>query len=410
MNKTLRRNLAAVSAIALWSGAAAAQSVTLEVTAWKGNEAEPAGMAELISRFQEQNPDIAIDFSYISRSDTDVVIPPRLQSGNAPDVLMVDMPLTKIWGEAGLLMDFGTDSEWYGRVPQSLQTAITIDGQAFIMPLEVIGMGLYSNMGLLRSVGIEAPPKTVAELTAACTALSAAGINPILMTGGFPSALFVIANGLDAGTTPVADLGNGTARFVDDAGFNAALDTMRLLAEANCFDPAVMAGVDPWSTALSEFKAGNFAMLPQGAWNIGNFSEDPDLDFVFGPIPTSAASGTAADLFGIGWAISAGTEHPEAARAFAEFFARPENLQVMLDAESAYTPFDDGASGTPELAAAYDAARAAGGIRNYPYALLLWPGSLDPEVWNSLTGFLLDMDQDNSDVLKRWDETVEDSL
>lgn len=387
-----------------------AQDIVLDVTAWKGNEAEPAGLAELIEKFEAENPGIKAELSYISRSDTDVVIPPRLQGRNAPDVLMVDMPLTKVWGEAGLLVDWGTDAEWYGRVPEQLQQSITIDGAVHIMPLEVIGMGLYSNMGLLGQVGIDAPPTSIEDLKAACMALADAGIEPFLMTGGFPSTLFVIANGLEAGTTPPADLGDGTSTFVEDEGFNAALDTMRELRDAKCFDPKVMAGVDPWSTALTEFKAGKFAMLPHGAWNIGDFSKVSDLDFVFGPIPTPSGTGVAADLFGIGWAVSSASEKQEAARTFVEFFAKPENLQIMLDVESAYSPFDDGASGMPELAAPYEAARAAGGIRSYPFSVLQWPGALDYDMWDSLTGFLLDMDQDNEEVLERWDETVEDNI
>lgn len=409
MSKTLKY-IGTMAFAVLLSGPAAAQKVTLDVTAWKGNEAEPAGLAEIIEKFEAENPDIDVELSYISRSDTDIVIPPRLQGGNPPDVLMVDMPLAKLWGEAGLLVDFGTDREWYGRVPDDLRSAITLDGKAFIMPLEVIGMGLYTNMALLGQVGIDSHPLTIDELKAACGALSDAGINPMLMTGGFPITLFTIANGLEAGTTPVGDLGNGSASFVDDAGFNSALDTIRELAAAKCFDPKEMAGVDPWSTALSEFKSGNFAMLPQGAWNIANFSSDPDFNFVFGPIPSSSGVGVAPDLFGIGWSLSTGSDNLEAGRKFAEYFSRPEVLQIMLDAESAYTPFDDGASGTPELAEAYDAARAAGGIRNYPFALLQWPKPLDQEAWDSLTGLLLNLDKDNSEVLERWDETVEDNL
>ncbi len=240
--------------------------------------------------------------------------------------------------------------------------------------------------------------------------IDAAGIKPLLMSGGFPSTLTVIANGLEAATTPVADLGDGTAKFVDDAGFSASLDMIRDLAAAKCFDPKEMAGVDPWSTALSEFKAGNFAMLPQGAWNIGSFRESKDLDFTFGPVPSQSSVGVAADLFGIGWALSAAGKHQDEATKFIEFFAKTENLQVLLDAESSYSPFTDGASGLPAEAANYDAARANGGTRNYPFALLQWPTALDVEMGNSLSGFLLDLDQDNSAILERWDNTVEDNL
>lgn len=404
------RTFLTTSVIAVAASTASHAQTVLDVTAWKGNEAEPAGMIEVISRFEAANAEITVELSYISRSDTDVVIPPRLQGGNPPDVMMIDMPLVKVWGDAGLLKDLGTDADWYGRVPAALQSAITSDGAAYVMPLEVIGMGLYTNRDLLEQVGIEDAPKTIDELKAACTALSGAGINPMLMTSGFPSVLFTIANGLEANTSPVGDLGTGTATFVEDAGFNGALDTFRDLANAGCFDAAQMAGVDPWSTALNEFKAGNFAMLPQGAWNIGSFSEDPDLNFTFGPIPTQSGTGVAADLFGFGWGISAGSENQDAAKLFVDFWSQPENLQVLLDVESAYSPFDDGGSGTPDLAADYDVARANGGIFNFPFSVGQWPGALDGEMQNSMTGFLLDLDQDNSDVLVRWDETVEDNM
>lgn len=409
MNKTLLRTLGAVSVLAILSGAAFAEQIELDVTAWKGNETEPGGLPDLIASFEASNPDIDVELSYISRTDTDVVIPPRLQGGNPPDVMMVDMPLVKVWGDAGFLQDFGTDGEWYGRVPEDLRTAITLDGKAYMLPLELIGMGLFTNMGLLKAVGIEAPPQTIDDVKAACAALSAAGRNPMMLPGTWNAELFVIGNGLGAGTTPAADLGNGTSTFVEDAGFNAALDTVRDLAGAGCFDAAQMAGVDPWSTGLAEFKAGNFAMMPQGAWNISSFKEDPALEFVFGPIPTPAG-GVAPDLFAFGWAVSSATENPEAAKKFIEYFAQPGNLQFMLDAESAYSPFDDGASGTPEQAAPYDAARAAGGIRNYPYALLTWPKPLEIEIADSLSSLFLDLSKTNEEILERWDEVVEDNL
>lgn len=408
MNYKLKAVIA-LATLSIASSSVFADVVQLDVTAWKGNEAEPAGMPELVEKFNASHPDINAELTYISRTDTDVVIPPRLQGDNAPDVLMVDMPLVKLWGDAGLLMDFGTDAEWYDRVSPDLASAITLDGKLYIMPLETIGMGLFTNMGLLKEVGIENPPKTIEELKTTCGALDQAGKKAMLMTGGFPTTLFVIANGVEAATTPVEELGNTKASFVNDAGFNATLDTLRELADAKCFDPVVMAGVDPWSTALNEFKAGNFAMLPQGAWNIGNFRESENLEFVFGPIPTRAGNGAATDLFGIGWAVSANSAKQEAARTFVEYFAQPENLQVVLDAESAYSPFNDGASGTPELAAPYDTARIEGTVVNYPFSVLQWPSALDKEMWDSLTGFLLDLSKDNEEVLVRWDETVEDN-
>ncbi|WP_165610510.1 ABC transporter substrate-binding protein [Cognatishimia maritima] len=409
MKRTTKTLLSGVALLSLLAGPALAQQVTLDVTAWKGNEAEPAGLPELIEKFESEHPEIDVELSYIGRLDTDTVIPPRLQGGDAPDVMMTDMPLVKIWGDAGLLKDLGQDNEWSSRIPAELNAALSSGDANYIMPLEVIGMGNFVNMGLLNQVGITEAPTTIEELKATCGALADAGINPLIFTGGFSAPLFLIANGIEGSDVAPEVLGSGEQTFAENASFNAGIDLIRELQEAKCFDPDQQAGLDPWSTALNEFSGGNFAMMPQGAWNIGAFSQVEGLDYVFAPIPSAQDSGVALDLFGIGWSIAARSDQQEAAKTFVDWFAKPENLQVMLDAESAYSPFDDGASGTPDLAAPYDAARANGGIINYPFALLQWPKPLEGEIWDSLTGFLLDTSKSNEEVLERWDWAVEDA-
>ena len=391
------------------SGAALANQTVLDVTAWKGNEAEPAGLPALIERFEAENPDIDVELSYISRLDTDVVLPPRLQGNNAPDVMMTDMPLVKIWSEAGLLEDLGTDSGWYGKIEPALQPSITSGEAVYIMPLEVIGMGNFVNMSLLKQVGIEEPPTTVQDLKVACGKLADAGIKPLIFTGGFSAPLFVIANGIESAGGNAGQYGSLEKTFAGDTAFEGALDTVRELIDARCLDPKGQAGLDPWSTALTAFKSGDFAMMPQGAWNIADFSTVKDFDFAFAPIPSARESGVALDLFGIGWSISANSKNKEAATKFVEFFTNEDNLQIMLDAESAYSPFVGGQSGTSDVTAAYDASRTEGGVIMYPFAVLDWPKPLEKEIWDSLTGFLLNTGKSNDDVLERWDEAVEDS-
>jgi len=409
MNSTKRLLCCGAAAFALHAGPALAEPVTLDVTAWKGNEAEPAGLPELIQKFESEHPDIKVELSYIGRLDTDTVIPPRLQGGDAPDVMMTDMPLVKIWGGAGLLKSLGQDNDWYGRIPADLSSALALGDANYIMPLEVIGMGNFVNMSLLNQVGVSEAPTTIDALKTTCGALADAGINPMIFTGGFSAPLFLIANGIEQSEAAPADLGAGDETFEANASFNAGIDLIRELQEARCFDPDQQAGLDPWSSALNEFTGGNFAMMPQGAWNISAFSQVEGLDYVFAPIPSSKDTGVALDLFAIGWSIAARSTLQEEAQVFVDWFAKPENLQVMLDAEAAYSPFDDGASGSPDLAAPYDAARANGGIINYPFALLQWPKSLEGEIWDSLTGFLLDTSKSNKDVLERWDWAVEDA-
>lgn len=333
------RTLMASSLITLCMTATAVQAKTvLDVVAWKGNEAEPAGLPELINAFETKYPDIDVELSYVARKDVDKVVPPRLQGGNPPDVTMVDSSLVALWGGAGLLSDLGTESDWYKNMLPSVRDVMTKDDKIMVMPLEVIGMGNFVNMDLLAKAGIERAPVTLDELKAACQALAAKDISPMIFSGGFSAMLFVGANGIDPKGISPAEFGSGERQFADDESFNASLDSVRELVDAKCFDPKLQAGLDPWATAPQEFRSGNVAILPQGAWNIGSFSDVEGLNYQFAPMPSAfAEQGMALDLIGPGWAIPTGAKHADAAKKWVDFFADKDNLNVFLKAEGAYS-------------------------------------------------------------------------
>lgn len=358
-----------------------------------------------------ENPDIKVELTYVARKDIDKVMPPRLQGGNPPDVTMVDASLVELWGDAGFLADLGQDSPWYAKLDPTLSQIMSTGDKIYVMPLEVIGMGNFVNMDLLKSVGIDSVPLTVDATRAACEALTEAGISPMIFAGTFPAMLWVGANGLDPAGTPPAELGSGDAKFVDNAAFSASLDSVRALVDSKCFDPKLQAGLDPWSTALEEFKAGRVAMMPHGAWNIGSFSKIEGLNYQFAAMPSLYSEyGMALDLVGPGWSIPAQATNKEAATKWVEFFTRDENLAIFEREEGAYSTFVGGTNGVPELAAPYTAARAAGKMLLWPFSTLEWPKGLQTSWEESLTGFLLNIDAGNEVTLERWDEAVEDSM
>ncbi|MCJ7874519.1 extracellular solute-binding protein [Phaeobacter sp. J2-8] len=349
--------------------------------------------------------------TFVSRKDIDKVMPPRLQGGNPPDVSMVDSSLVQLWGDVGFLADLGTDSEWYSKLNPGLRDIMTSGDEMYVLPLEVIGMGNFVNLDLLAQVGIENVPLTVEDTKAACTALAAADISPMIFSGTFPAMLWVGANGIDPNGTAPGEYGSGAVTFEGDPAFEGSLDSVRDLVDSDCFDPKLQAGLDPWSTALEEFKAGRVAMLPQGAWNIGSFSKIEGLNFAFAPMPSRFAEvGLALDLVGPGWSIPRDAKNKEAARKWVDFFARDDVISVFLAEEGAYNPFTGGTDGLPELAALYGAARDADSMILWPFSTLEFPKQLQFTWEESLTGFLLNLDAPNSKTLERWDEAVEDSL
>ncbi|SCZ70908.1 carbohydrate ABC transporter substrate-binding protein, CUT1 family [Epibacterium ulvae] len=407
----MKRTIIGQTALAVMMASTASAATVLDVVAWKGNEAEPAGMPELIEKFESENPDIDVELTFVARKDVDKVIPPRLQAGTPPDVTMVDGKLVALWGGAGLLDDLGTSTEWYNNLIPSVRDIVTLDDKALSYPLEVIGMGNFVNMDLLAKVGIDKAPVTIDALKASCSALAAAGISPMIFAGGFPAMLFVGANGIDPKGISPTEYSSGDRQFVGDDNFNRTFDLVRELVGAECFDPKLQAGLDPWATAPQEFKAGNVAILPQGAWNIGQFNDVEGLNYQFAPMPSVHTDyGLALDLVGPGWAIPKDAAHKEAAAKWIEFFSREENLNVFLKAEGAYSPYQGGKATMPDLATPYTDARAKGSLILWPFSTQEFPSALQSEWEDSITGFLLNIDAANEKTLQRWDDVIEDNL
>lgn len=393
--------LAAIPAMSM------AETTTLEIAAWKGNAAEPAGLPALIEKFEKANPSIKVKLTNASHNDFDTAIVPRLAGSNSPDVIMADIPLMNRLAKAGVIVPLDTTG-WLDKVNPTLRKAITGKNDVYLFPLEVIGIGNFVNVDLLKKAGIDKAPQTIDELAGACKALSAAGIQPMLMAQGFPAGVFTMAQGLEAKEAPAADYGSGKVSFAKSKAFNDAFAVMHRLETSGCFKGKEQAAVDPWSTGLQEFKAGHFAMMPQGAWNISAFSKVAGLNYVFTPLPAAKVPGVSFDLFGFGWALPKNAPHAEAAKAWIDFFKKEENLKILLTEEAAGSPFEGQASGTPALAKAYEDGRVNGGLVWYPIGVGAWSGALETAIFNSMAGFLNDTSASPNSILSRWDEIAQD--
>ncbi len=397
--------------ILLATAAPAAEPAALEVSTWKGGGGEIANVPALVAKFEQQNPDIRVKLEYMTRVDTATVIPTRLQGGSAPDVMMVDRQLMGQWGAAGQLMDLRHEP-WVDTVDpklrQYMEPSGTHGGAVYMLPLEVVGMGLFANTDLLAKAGIDHVPTTAAELKADCGRLHAAGITPMLVPAkdgwgpGMWATTWTLAPGIGQPTPLDEKFVTGQAKFADDLGANAALHGLAELADAKCFDPKLNVGVDTWSIALSEFKAGHVAMEAQGAWNIQRFSANKKLRFVFAPLPSLAGGdGVGMDLVGSSWAVNAATKNAVAAKRWMAFWSRDENLSQFLLAESAFTPLQAGSTVMPANAQLYTDAHRAGHVIISPDGT--WKQKLIDAMQHSLTAYFLDIRQDPKPILARWD-------
>ncbi|MEU1181196.1 extracellular solute-binding protein [Streptomyces sp. NPDC005820] len=333
------------------SGASADGTVTLHVQAWKGGGAEPANVAEINKAFEKANPKIKVDFEYITANDTYVQkLQPELLGGKAGDVIMVDTDKMKKWGASGYLADLSGES-WTSRIAPDAKPFAQTDGKTLAMPMELIGIGLYANMDLLKKAGITEVPADWPTFLADLAQVKKAGITPIALpdkSAWTGSSVFQAA-----GSTLVyngnkkwdADFLDGKASF--DPDWKESLEQLKTLEDKGYVSWKNELGVDEWAQGPQDFSAGKSAFWYQGAWQVSNVKK-AGFPVSFAPWPGGAA-GTKPNgmLFsGTMWAVNSQSQQGDAAREYVKFWSQNQNLAKYLEAEHAESPFIGGL--TPE--------------------------------------------------------------
>lgn len=142
--KKILTSIAAGAVVIGMGPVAQAQDIVLEVASWKGNEAEPAGLPEIIARFEEQNPGITVRLNYLARGEVDKVVTPRIMAGSPPSVVMADPALMIQWSQAGALADLGADSAFVSQMLPDVQSVMNRGGSYYVQPLELTGWAISS--------------------------------------------------------------------------------------------------------------------------------------------------------------------------------------------------------------------------------------------------------------------------
>ena len=413
------RHLALYTSMALASigNAFATEKIELEVVSWKGAGAEVAKFPTLIAKFEKENPDIKVKMNYMARNDMVTSIPARFQAGTPPDVIMVDREFLIPWGGNGQLRDL-TGQSFIERIRPDLRANLGNDGKVYYAILEMSGMGVYTNNDLFEKAGVTEYPQTVADFTKACSKFNDAGITPMVLAGnngGWTPFLFLMALGLTDGDIPsqdrLAKLASGEIKFSEDQSMKNAFEGFSQLIDAECFNPMISAGTDPWSVALTTFQSGRIAMLPQGLWNITPFMTDslPE-NFSVQPFPSiNGKNAVTVDYIGPGWAIPTDAKDVEAAKKWIDFWTKDENLSLFVIADTAMSSLDGGTSGLPEsVAADFVKTRDEGKFVTFPLGAL--PLNLTTAMPNDVMSFMLDPKQDYNKILASWDTMVAEEL
>ncbi len=256
-------------------------------TTWTQGSVAQDNIEELITKFEEEHPNVTIEHDALSTADLRTKLTVQAASGDLPDVSWCPQSYAREFAKDGLILEWQDiieeDPDWHEWFSDAVLEALTEDdGKILLAPLEGSIDGLYYNKEMFDEHGWTAP-ETWDDLMELIPKIKEAGITP-LVTGGkdgrfawMASALLVRTAGLD--NFKSLCYGDDLTNWNDEStGFPTAVEKFKELVDAGAFPNGVM-GMSA-TEADQMFANEEAAMYYEGAWKVGNFESAGGAEFL----------------------------------------------------------------------------------------------------------------------------------
>ncbi|WP_309119827.1 sugar ABC transporter substrate-binding protein [Paenibacillus sp.] len=335
------------------------------LTFWRnsGNNAENAAYEQLVARFMEKHPNIAIEMTPYPYSDYDTKLRTAIASGEPPDIMSIDAPNMASYVEAGALLPltgyFRNDGA-LDDIPASTMAAYTYKDEIYMAPMTESSIALFYNKRLFDAKGIPYPsgdpesPATWTEVLEAARALTdrEKGVYGIDPAQGFQN----------AGATayfkyPIVWQFGGEIMSPDGTTMRGYLDSPGTLRAIRFYaDLYNKEMVSAFEYPADPFANGHLAMTVEGSWSLSHYAANfPDfklgVDYDVAPLPMEAKQAVANGSWAI--AISSATDRADAAWTFVNFLTGYESQKTYVTI-------------TKDIPARYSVAKEIEELNEYP--------------------------------------------
>jgi raffinose/stachyose/melibiose transport system substrate-binding protein len=332
---TIKALLLASTAFAATFGAASAQETTLVIESWR-NDDLTIWQERLIPAFEEQHPEINVEFQPSAPTEYNAALNAKLEAGSAGDLITCrpfDASL-ELFND-GHLTDL-TDLEGMENFSDVAKSAWSTDdgSQTFCVPMASVIHGFIYNADAFEELGLE-EPTTEEEFFALLDTIKEDGTYVPLAMGTIDQ--------WEAATMGYQNI--GPTYWGGEEGRQALIAGDQKLTDAGWVEPfAVLAR---WRDYLGDgfeaqtypdsqnlFTLGRAAIFPAGSWEISVFEQQADFEMGAFPPPVKAAGDTCyiSDHNDIGIGLNAASENAEAARTFLTWVASTEFAQIYANA------------------------------------------------------------------------------
>ncbi|MFQ3231072.1 ABC transporter substrate-binding protein [Reinekea sp.] len=296
------------------------------------NQSDPApkkAWAELIERFQAENPDITVKVNEYDHEGYKSAIRNWLVTSPPDVVFWFAGNRMKYFVERGLLDDVSdvwADQDLSDSM-SSTKASMTVEGKQYGVPYSFYQWGMYYNKDMFDKYGLS-EPKTWEEFLAVCETLKNNGIAPITIgtkylwtAAGWFDYLNMRTNGLDYHI----DLMDGKIPYTD-AGVRKTFANWEQLIEGDYF--LANHASYSWQEAQAPMFNGEAAMYLMGNFLTPNFPEGTNYDFFQFPM-IDPSVGMFEDAPTDTVHIPARAKNKEDARKFLAYVANAENQTIL---------------------------------------------------------------------------------
>jgi multiple sugar transport system substrate-binding protein len=281
----------------------------------------------IIAGFNEENPNITIEVSTAPFADYFTLLQADVVGGDAPDVFELNYENFVTYAANGTLLNISEslsgEAPYYPRALEAFQ----YNGEQLALPETFSTVLLFFNKDLFDQAGLEYPTTewTWYDAVEAATAIRALGDD----TWGLYSPTQFWEFYKKAAQ-------NGECQFFNEEMTESTINSEACVATLETMVGFQTSGIMPTAADLSGvsdgdlFLSGKLGMIVTGIWMFGAFQEAPFAwDVQIEPMINQHAH----HFFANGVAVSASTENPDAAVAWAEYLTASQTAaQVRVDA------------------------------------------------------------------------------
>lgn len=295
-----------------------------------GGDFEKEFYDNVVGPFEESNPDIKVQMTFVENSDNSQASDKLLTAiagGGAPDVAMFDRFLVSEWASMDALEDLTAEAEADGMADiyyPSVWSETQYEGKTFALPWNIDSRAMFYNKTLMKEAGLdpEKPPTTIDELDRMAERMfKRNGKGGYDQVGLIPwqSQGFLYTYGWNFGgewerngeLTPNDPANVQALRWMQ--GYAKKYDARKL---ASFSDALRQTGTNP-------FMSGKVGFAMEGNWLLNGIES---AGFEWGVMPMPTIDGHSSESWSGGWSfvMPKGAKHREQAWRFMKFIAGKE--------------------------------------------------------------------------------------